>query len=239
MTLSKQRKVYVGLLALALSALGVDHFWGGGAVPGPQTAEAADLLIAPGDRASVPVDNRDFVEAVKADGEAREQAASTMALHSLVSVASQMDTWSSSRSRESTALSTPDAKPWNRADAFAVSPALATIIVPAAAQTDGASDTSNARAAAGANAPAFKLSAILHSGHDNAAKKTPRTMSNDDRAVAIVNDTACRVGSKVEGWTLTKVEERQVVLTGPGGETATLKLPDAHDLVKSRLPSGE
>lgn len=245
MALSKQRKVYVGLLALALGALGVDQLLGGGAVPGPQTAEAADLLIAPGDRASVPVDNRDFVEAVKADGEARAQAASTLALHTLVSVASQMDTWAASRAQLSThgasnAGHSNPALTSQRADAFALPSALVAIIAPAASTTADAAGAAKSATAATPNTPAFRLSAILHSGHD-ASARTPGTAATapDIRAVAIINDTPCRVGSKVDGWTLTKVEERHVVLTGPNGETTTLKLPDAQDLVKQRLPAND
>lgn len=231
MALSKQRKVYVGLLALALGALGLDRLLGGGAMPGPQSAEAADLLIAPGERASVPVDNRDFVEAVKAEGEAREQASSTLALHSMVSVASQMDTWATSRAP------TPVAS--KSTDAFTLPPALLMIVAPGAAQTGDTGGAPKAAANAAANVPSFRLSAILHSGQDASAKARPHAAATDTHAVAIINDTPCRLGSKVEGWTLTKVEERHVVLTGPGGETTTLKLPDAQDLVKSRLPAGD
>jgi hypothetical protein len=199
--LSKQRKVYVGILVAAVGAFAVDQLVGGG-MPGPQTADASNLLVEPSERSSIAVDNQEF-ERLAAEGHAAEPA---LAPGRLTTVADQLRL-----------LRTPGELPPD--DAFALPVSLAQLITPMAIHTASGSDPAGTAIARDA-ALDLKLTTVVV-GSLNAA-----TDATGAGGVAVINGELRAVGSVVNGWRIVRILERSVVVRDADGREATLELPD-------------
>ena len=203
MKLSKQRKVYIAVLAVAGAALAFDRFSGGG-MPGPQQAEASSLLVSPSERSSSP-------GAVSNDSGGKTSGG-VDGTHQVISVAQQLAAWRAGRPDSAFAGAPRDAFAYPVALERAVVPVVAT---PASVR-DGTATGSGARIPAFA-APALRLTSIINASTGSAGRFEP---------VAMIDDTPCRVGAVVQGWKVASITDRGVTVVDAYGREAKIELPD-------------
>lgn len=205
--LNKQRKLYVGVLAVALAGLAIDRMVGGG-LPGPQGAEASSSLT--GD----PAGPADRTGAVASAGslDAPVVADSVVPARTMRTVAAQLsDLAERNRSFSNVA---------SAGDAFAFPALLVEIVKPVkveqvvAPQAKAAEPTSVA-------ADELKLSSISKQSTEAGVKAALSSV------VVVINGQPLQVGKSIKGWKVVDVTDRSVTVENAAKQQAILLLPDA------------
>lgn len=203
MNLTSRQKWCLGILGLAVVALGVDQVIGPG-LPGPESAGAAqdDLLIS-ADRAPTPTGER--APASRPSSGVRLLTVRQQ-LEALRSAPSQLPPESGVIAGASASL--PDAFGMSRAMAELVHPPKPVTMPDGQTQAPVGPDRPNLRTD-------LKLTSILSFREPGVEGSEPEGRE----AVAIIEGRACRVGDVLHGWVVREITPRSVLLEEEGDWT--------------------
>lgn len=202
--LNKQRKLYVGVLAVALAGLAIDRMVGGG-LPGPQGAEASSsLTVDPTDRAGAVASAGNLDAPVVAD--------SVVPARTMRTVAAQLSDLAE-RNRSFTNAA-------SAGDAFAFPALLVEIVKPVKVEQVV---TPQAKAAEPTSVAAdeLKLSSISKQSTEAGVKAALSSV------VVVINGQPLQVGKSIKGWKVVDVTDRSVTVENAAKQQAILLLPDA------------